>query len=258
MYLERLSDYGIDTSPYYEPNGKFNTSPAGSDIQMPNCTIYTYLRSFEATDAKKPYPIARDRTGFGNAKTWFANSPLPKGSEIRTGAIACFDGNYGHVAFVERKIDDTHALITESQYDSNKSLRNYKYWQKRVVELVTGKATLSGVGKLQGFLYLDIDDIRTSRNTSVEQIEITEEMVNVRGKANGEIVRKGCYCPMGIYNVLSKREVDGYMWYEIDKANWVREGDWLTYYGANNYDALLKENEELRERIRQIHELSGV
>ena len=227
MFLERLSSSGISESKYYT-EGIFNTSPPYSDIQMPNCTMYAYLRSFEAVNASKPFPIARNSTGFGNAKTWYQESPLKKGSKIRTGSIACFDGNYGHVAFVERKIDENHALISESQYDEDKTLRNYKYWQKRVVELEVGKATLGGVGELQGFLYLDIDDIRTSRSEK-EQIDILEDFVNVRTSPNGDLLCKGCYAPMGIYNVLSKEQVNGYWWYQVGDG-WIREGEWLKYY----------------------------
>ena len=246
MYLERLSASGIESSKYYVPNGQFNTYSPSSSIQMPNCTIYCYCRSFSATNAEAPFPVARNGLGFGNAKTWFANSPLPKGYEIKTGSIACFDGNYGHVAFVERKIDDTHALISESQYDDDKSLRNYKYWQKRVVELKVGEATLKGVGALQGFIYLPIDDIRVKRDEGLEQIGIIEEYVNVRTSANGDVVQQGCYLPMGVYDVLASKEVDGYMWYKIQSKHWVREGSWLTHYPKND------EVEELKREIKRL------
>lgn len=238
MYLERLSAAGLDSSKYFAP-GEFNTS--AYDLQLPNCTLYCYLRAFEACGATKPFPIAKNTLGFGNAKNWFENSPLEKGYEIRTGSIACFDGNYGHVAFVERKIDDTHALISESQYDDDKSLRNYKYWNKKTVELIPGKATLNGVGALQGFLYLPIDDIRTNSG-----IEIVEEMVNVRQTADGEITVRGCYCPMGFYSVLGTKEVNGYTWYKIDNKCWVREGYWLKYDN---------ELEILRSKLKRIKEI---
>lgn len=250
MYLDRLSVSGIETSPYYVPGGDFNTFSPLSDIQMPNCTMYAYLRSFEAVDASEPFPIARDSLGFGNAKTWFANSPLPKGYEIRSGSIACFEGNYGHVAFVEEKIDDTHGLISESQYDDDKSLRNYKYWQKRVVELIPGKATLSGIGPLQGFLYLDIKDKRTKRSNK-EQIEIIEELVNVRKEAAGDLTKRGCYCPVGVYDVLNSTEKDGYMWYKIDSKSWVREGEWLIHF-PKEADELT----EIKKAMQEIYEIS--
>ena len=243
MILERLSVDGIDTSPYYEPNGKFNTTPPGNDIQMPNCTMYCYLRTFECSNATKPFPVARTSLGFGNAKTWYGASPLEKGSKLKQFSIACFDGTYGHVAFVEQVIDSTHALITESQYDSNKSLRNYKYWQKRVVELIPGKATLSGVGVLQGFLYVPVKDIRVSRNSEFEQVEILDDMVNVRVKPNGNITRAGNYAPRGIYNILDIKNDGDWDWYQLDKNCWVRQGDWTRYYPIDSeLEKLRKEN----------------
>lgn len=267
MILERLSASGIDTSPYYKPNGKFNLWDAGDELQMPNCTMYAYLRSFEICNATAPFPIAKSGLGFGNAKSWYSQSPLKKGSKLKSFSIAVFNGVYGHVAIVERRIDDTHALISESQYDDDKSLRNYKYWQKREVELVVGKATLSGVGELLGFLYLPIEDIRTLRDTTKEQISINEEFVNVRGLPNGEVARKGCYAPMGIYNVQDIKNDGEYNWYQLDKACWVRDGEWLAYYPIeeNELQRLKAENKELKKEneillniIHDIHNMTGV
>lgn len=233
IYLERLNAPSLD-SKYYRPSGTFNTSPPNSDVQMPNCTMYAYLRSFESCMADEPFPISRNSLGFGNAKTWYSNSPLPKGGEIRDGSIACFDGNYGHVAFVERRIDYNHALISESQYDDDKTLRNYKYWQKRIVELEVGKATLSGVGKLQGFLYLPIPDKRVETG-----IEVTEDYVNVRTAPEGEILMNGCYCPRGFYKPLEKVFVNGHQWFKLDTNAWVRDGEWLK-----------EENTEVEEMLK--------
>lgn len=250
IYLERLNAPSLD-SEYYKPSGTFNTSPAYSDVQMPNCVMYCYCRAFEACRSTEPFPIARNSLGFGNAKTWYANSPLQKGSSIRNGSIACFDGNYGHVAFVERKIDDTHALISESQYDDDKSLRNYKFWQKRIVELKVGKSTLSGVGALQGFLYLPIHDFRT-KYTGNNQIEIIEDFVNVRNAPEGSISLKGCYCPRGIFNVLEKRNLNGYDWFKIDENAWIRSGEWLIYHSNSDLEELRKENKELRADLQKV------
>lgn len=256
MFLERLNNYGIESSKYYKYGGTYNpVKLATSDTALPNCTDYALCRGYEATQCDKPFPIAKSTLGFGNAKSWFKQSTLPKTSEIVEGSIACFDGVYGHVAFVERKVDNTHALITQSQYDANKSLRNYKYWEKRVVELVVGKATLSGVGALQGFLILPVKKIDVARNSKFEQIEITQEMVNVRVKPNGEVVQNGCYAPMGVYNVLSKQVVDNFTWYEIDTNCWVREGDWITYYEKQDFEALIKENQELKEDMKKIESI---
>lgn len=256
MFLERLQNYGMETSPYYIYGGDFNHYTY--DNQLPNCTTFDMLRTYEATEAKTPYPIAQNNLGFPVAKDWIKYSPLPKGSELRLGSIVCFDGNFGHVAFVERVLDKTHALISQSQYDSNKSLRNYKYFETREVKLVVGEATLDGIGKLQGFIYTPINDIRVKRDKNKEQIEITQSMVNVRTKPNGILVAQGCYAPMGIYNVEDKQIVDGYTWYQLEENHWVREGEWLKYYGVDNIDNIIKENEELKKILKEIHTLSEV
>ena len=258
MFLERLQNYGIDKSPYYiykNDGGKFNPVPSSkSDTAMPNCTDYALCRGWEASEAPKPFPIALPTsTGFGNAKTWYDKTPLPKGKELKVGSIAVFDGTYGHVAFVERVIDKTHALISQSQYDANKSLRNYKYFETREVELVVGKATLSGIGSLIGFIYLPINDIRVNRNSDKEQVEIIQQMVNVRTSPEGYVYREGCYAPMGIYNVQDKKEVNGYMWYQLEKDHWVREGDWLKYYELSDLANLKKENEEMKKAFKEVN-----
>ena len=260
MYLERLTTAGMETSPYYVPNGKFNPVSKYDDTQMPNCTRYCNCRANESLNAKSPQSIARVGGGFGNAKDWWNQSPLPKGYKLKNGCIAVFDGNYGHVAFVERVIDDTHALISESQYDPDKNRRDYKYWQKRIVELVPGKATLAGVGKLFGFLYLDVNDIRTSRN-SQEQVEVIDTFVNIRVKPEGDVFREGCFAPMGIYDVIQSKKVNGYMWYKLDDSCWIREGSWLNHYPAEDWGdriaALEAENKELKNRLAQIAKLAG-
>lgn len=261
MYLERLVKWGIETSKYYVPLGPFNFNQPNDNTQMPNCTRYCNQRGNEACEAESPIAIGRVDGSFGNAKDWWFESPLPKGFILKPGSIAVFNGEYGHVAFVERVIDETHALITESQYDRNKALRNYKFWQKREVELVPNKATIEGVGPLYGFLYLPINDKRTIRDSSVEQVEIIQEMVNVRKTPNGELTMEGCYAPVGIYNVLDKQNVEGYIWFKLDENHWVREGDWTRYYSIDTEDyktlyyAEVEKNKILEDKLNQIKEI---
>lgn len=261
MFLQRLGIFSEDNE-YYKQGGEFNIYEG--DIRMPNCTPYVYMRMQEAMElAKRNAYLIRESGGFGHAKTWYDTTPLPKGKTLKEGAGIVFDGNYGHVAFVEEMIDNTHAIISQSQYDSNKSLRNYKYWETREVELVVGKATLSGIGKLIGFIYPEINDIRVERNKSKEQIEITESMVNVRTEPNGSVFSKGLYVPRGIYNVSNKRNVSGYEWYELEPNHWVREGEWLTHYAMEDtysdlYWEVVNENTELKERLSQIGKLAEV
>ena len=252
MFLQRMSKAGMDSSPYYQ-NATFNHAK-GTNNDLPNCTQFAICRTYESCEVAKPFVMFYDKSagGYYEAKNWYAKTTLPKGTELKTGSIAVFDGSSGHVLYCEQKIDSTHALISQSQYDKNKSLRNYKYYESKVVELVVGKATLSGIGKLIGFIYLPINDIRTNRNTFTDQIEITEDMVNVRIEPNGELFQKGCYIPRGIYNVLESRKVGEYYWYCVEENHWVREGEWLKFYPGVEQSDLEKENAELKEQVEEM------
>ena len=233
MFLERLSATGVGTNKYYESKGTFNKLASTASSALPNCTTYCLLRSYEflnLDDRIKGIAI-RNSYGWHNAKYWFKETGMPTGDVLREGSIAVFDGNCGHVAFIERKIDETHALITESNYDANKKLRNWKYWRKREVELIVGKATLSGVGKLLGYIYLPIEDvdIRTSRDKTKNQVEVSPGMLNVRTTPGGDLYRPGCYCPAGIYNVLDMTIKDDTTWYKIDEDCWIAQVEEVEY-----------------------------
>ena len=240
----------MDSSPYYQST-TFNKAK-GTINDLPNCVAFCMCRIFESLCVDKPFSMFTGRTagGYPHAKEWYTKTTFATGSELRTGSIAVFDGNYGHVAYVERKIDDNHAVISQSQYDDDKSLRNYKYFETREVELTVGKATLSGIGRLLGFIYLPIDDIRVKSNPEQNQILVKEEMVNVRIKPDGDLFRSGNYIPMGYYNVLQKKTVDGYDWYEVEQDHWVREGEWIKYIPKETTNKELeKENAELKEQL---------
>ena len=254
MFLQRLSVSGIDESAYYQ-SSTFNKAK-GTINDLPNCTCYCMCRTYEVLGVDKALAIFTGCSagGYPNAKYWYDRTTLPKGKELKEGSIAVFNGNSGHVAFVEKKIDGTHAIISQSQYDSNKSLRNYKYWEKRQVELVVGKATMAGIGALIGFIYLPIQDIRTDRNSKKEQILITEDMVNVRIKPDGQPYQTGCYIPEGIYDVGSQKNTGGdYTWYMVEDNHWVREGEWLRYFSKEATESELeKENKELKEQVVEL------
>ena len=254
MYLERLTNAGTLTNFCYVPGGKINTSPKGSSIQMPNCTMNAHCGGHEECDAKELIDIARPGGGFGNAKTWWTQSPLPKGSEPRIGSIAVFDGNCGHVIVLVRKISKTRYLVHDSSYDDNKNRRDWKFWRIYQVDLVVGQQPISGVGKLLGFIYLPINDIRVERNTTKEQVEITEEMVNVRKEPEGAVYCEGCYCPMGVFNVLAKKTLNGHTWFKLQEDHWVRDGDWLTHYDKGSVDNNMQ---LIKEYAQKIVELCG-
>ena len=259
MYLQRLSIFDYANNKYYVPNGDFNTKSSTNSLQMPNCTMYAYLRANEALEAiSRTKGIARaGSTGFGNAKTWYEETGYPTGTELKEGSIAVFDGNCGHVAFVEKKIDSTHAIISESQYDDDKSLRNYKFFRSRQVELVVGKATLSGVGKLKGFIYLPVDDVRTDRNLLNDQVDVTKDYLRVRDAAGGATVSSGLYCPVGLYNVLETKEAElngtNYTWYKLEDGFWIAHIEGETLYYPKQSDST--KDEEIKRLKKSLSEI---
>lgn len=257
MFLTRLNIFSQD-NPYYIQGGRFNTFSA--DVQMPNCTCYAYLRMEEMMELTSPNNnLVSSAGGFPNAKNWYNTTSLPKGQVLREGSIAVFDGNCGHVCVVEKILDPTHAIISQSQYDSNKARRDYKYWERRSAELAPGKATLAGIGKLIGFIYPPIKDVRTKRDEGKEQVQIVDDFVNVRDSADGNIKNQGCYCPAGIYNVLDSKEIDGFVWYKLDSKCWVRDGDWLVHYPepSNEVSELKREIASLTDKLNKIKEIIG-
>jgi len=264
MYLPRLNLFANDNK-YYK-NKTFNRG-LGTDLDMPNCTQYAVCRTYEASEVNEPYVMFKGRVAgsYPNAKNFYDEWILAKGKELKEGAIGVCTGTYGHVFFVEQKIDDTHAIISQSQYSSNKSRRDYMYWEKREVELVVGKATMKGIGALIGFCYPPINDIRVKKDNTKHQIEIIEDMVNVRKAPNGEIYCKGLYAPKGIFNVSKELFVDGHKWFELEENHWVREGEWLKNYDVANeeyyknlYWNLVDENKTLKNKLEEIKKIAEV
>ena len=258
MWMPRLAVFS-DSNPYYK-SSTFNHG-IGTTNDLPNCTQYCVSRTYEIGECDKPFIMFKDRGagGYPPAKKFFSDTILPKGYDLKEGCIAVFDGTNGHVAMVEEVIDDTHAVISQSQYDSNKSLRNYKYWEKRTVSLEIGKSSMSGIGPLIGYVYVPYKDIRTDRDSSKHQIEITESMVNVRISPNGDVFCKGLYCPKGIFNVSSVEIVDGYKWFELEGNHWVREGYWCVEHDISSDDYYkdlywkeVEKNKEYEKRFEKI------
>ena len=262
MWMPRLAVFA-DNNKYYKTK-TFNKG-LGTDLDMPNCTQYVVCRSYSASEVEQPYIMFKNRSAgsYPNAKNFFDETILPKGYDLKEGCIAVFDGNYGHVAFVEEVIDDTHAVISQSQYSSNKNRRDYMYWEKRTVKLVVGQTSMSGIGALIGFIYIPYKDIRVKRDSTKHQIEITESMVNVRTSPNGDVFCKGLYAPKGIFNVSNVQTVDGYKWYELEEKHWCREGEWLKEYDVSNEDyykdlywAEVEKNKDLENRLKEIRRLT--
>lgn len=261
MYLERLCVDGISNSKYYQD--PYYISGKGTINDLPNCTFYAIARANESCGVASPLKVFGNISpgGFPNADLFYANTILPKGSELRQGSIACcnhIDGSM-HVFYIERVYDSKHCLITDSRYTEDKTVRNDRYWRKiDNVTLEVGEHPIGvpGCGIIQGFIYLPVNDIR-GRNTIVNQIEVISDYVNVRRSPEGDLLVKGCFCPTGFYTVLDTKNQNGYKWYKIQDSAWIREGEWLKYYPAVE-DEKQKEIDMLDKRIADAIEiLSG-
>lgn len=172
------------------------------------CTWYCYGRSQEALKTADP-PCFWDRatqTGsYTNAKDWLENFRDPWQVKDPSyapvaGDIAVFDGQYGHVQFME-----TDVMFSEYSNGDPNSFRNGKFEKK---------------SNLLGFLHYPLNEIPpVERNDKVNQIQTTDPSLRIRTKPSlsGEIVG---HVQVGYYNVYNKEENDGYTWYQIAPDRW--------------------------------------
>lgn len=225
MFKERLSEKGIIESKYFNDNSL--NAFAGTANQMPNCTAYCCFRIPESIDGSVNVrdKIIFNRNGAPDAQSWYPSTLWEKGSRPKPGAIACWDGDPGHVAFVERVNNDGSILVSQSNFGST-------FWELKTYICEVGKVT-SGVGKIfQGYIYNPyLKDIRVDHKDGIFQVEVIADHLNVRNSPNGE-VNTGQYCPMGIYDILSIEHSGNYDWAKIDEKSYIAlaEGSWTRLY----------------------------
>lgn len=199
----------------------YGTSPYNWNTQYKwQCTWYAYYRCGEKG---LPYPCWWDRatqTGsYTTAKYWLDNYRDPwvvKGPDYTPvmNDVVVFDGNYGHVAFIEKVEGDT-ALLSQYKNGDENSFSNYSW-----------KYGTSYTGPLLGYLHFPKEIINpVDRNIYVDQIETTDDQLRIRTKPNltGDIVG---HTQLGYFNVMSitdatpadMGQVSGLKcWYEIAK-----------------------------------------
>ena len=180
------------------------------------CTWGAYYRCIEAGESPCCFYDRATRSGsYTNAKLWLENYREPwqvKGADFKPspGDIAVFDGNYGHVAFIER-VDGKQCLISD--------------WN-RVAPLTYASdtweygTTLKGCGQLLGYLHFPYDTVSPiDRDESRNQIRTTDDSLRIRmsPSLSGEIVG---HVSLGFYNVLDQINNDGYTWYKIAEERW--------------------------------------
>lgn len=96
------------------------------------------------------------------------------------------------------------------------------------------------------------------RNTSRDQIEVLTFVQNVRNKENN-ILQKA---EKGFFNIKSKIEMNGYLWYEVEKGKYIAQVDGRVIYheatSEDDIEELKKENARLKKLLKEINKLSEV
>ena len=221
LFCPRFSKDGMKGNKYWYDNS-YNAGSNG-DSALPNCTTYASGR-FSELNGQNLRNIMKGRTGFGNAKEWYSQTTLEKGSTPKLGAIACFDGALGHVAIVEQINDDGTVTVSQSNYQKSKDYNSDNYFQIRTYKLEVGKVA-QGVGLVfQGYIYPPNVRYAVERDTSTDQVEILAERLKVRKSPNGDWV-EGIFAPLGIYNILGVQTAGEYTWAKLDNECWIALND---------------------------------
>ena len=221
LFCPRFSKDGMKDSNYWYDT-TFNAGASG-DVMLPNCTTYASGRLSEET-GENMRNIMNGRKGFGNAKEWYSQTTLEKGSTPKLGAIACFGGTLGHVAVVEQINDDGTVTVSQSNYQAKKDYNSSNYFQTKTYKLEVGKVA-SGVGlTFLGYIYAPNLKYSVARDKTKDQVEVLADRLKVRKNANGNWV-DGIFAPLGIYDIEEVKTVGDYTWAKLDDECWIALND---------------------------------
>lgn len=225
------------------------------------CTWYSYYRALQVGFSAPCYWDRATKTGsYANAKEWLKNFREPwevKGLDYQAvaGDIVVYDGQYGHVQFME-----TDTMYSQYSSGNKDSFKNGKLEDYKGIKL--------------GYLHYPLNSVLpVERNTSVNQIQTTDTGLRIRTRPslNAEVVGQ---VQLGYYNVLETKENDGYTWYKLANNRWcasvttiylpsedtdiVKEIERYFNSMKDNVNALKEDKNNLEEKMRQIHSLSEV
>lgn len=123
--------------------GCATTTDQYADAPQPNRGAF-----FKIDEPLQCVPYAREVSGiqiFGNAHTWWhqARDVYDRGSKPRAGAVLVLAKagklNYGHLAVVNKVIDERTIEVTHSNWGNNRERRSIIYNAMRVQDLSGGK-----------------------------------------------------------------------------------------------------------------------
>lgn len=124
---------------YYYNNNPFYKSGYG----LPNCTCYAFGRAYEVTGQ---YPNLSTH----NANTFYSYNQQTHaysyGTTPKAGSIVCWNGGYGHVAFVESVNNENSIVISESNWSGRTNpAKKFRYMT------INPKTYTKG---FQGYIYI--------------------------------------------------------------------------------------------------------
>ena len=223
------------------------------------CTWFCYYEAlWHGMSAPCYWDRATKSGSYTNAKDWLKEYREPwmpvtdPNYKPVQGDILVYDGEYGHVIFME-----TDILTAEYRNGDPNSFRNAKLGDFN--------------GKLLGVLHYPYQPVNTvERNENANQIETTDESLRIRTEPSldGEIVG---HVQLGYYNVLDQKENDGYTWYEISKDRWCADIGIIYYPVAEDFvkqleeflnvtrakiNSLESENEDMRNDMKQMKNIA--
>lgn len=237
---------------------------------LADCTTYAYGRCLEE---KKAVPV----THIGNAGEW--HKWLSDGwiaikydkSKVRAGDIIEWE-NENHVAYVEQVSDNVYISgsfytgmhgrsywqggydprsFTSLQEMSDWMIKNYEY---RFFHYTTVETESSWCGgQPDWILRLDASVVTpVEQDETVTQIQVLTNEQNVRNNDNVILGRADA----GFYNVLSKKESYGYIWYEVEPEKFIAGVSGRVIYIPSSQEAeiekLRKENAELKAKLATV------
>lgn len=246
---------------------------------LPNCTTCAY--GLIIAEGKLP-PVS-DIVGAGSWDKYLSNGwmSVDYDSElIEVGDIIQWIDK-GHVAAIS-KIDGDKKIVSasfytgehgksiyEGNYDTRKSFTSLKQLSDFMLEKYPNRyfhvwnvgEECRWVGGLPNKI-LKHPLYSVKRNINKDQIEVLTFEQNVRDNDNN-ILKKA---EKGYYDVLSTIEKNGYLWYEVEDNKYIAQVDGrVVFLPREDSESLIeenkrlkKENEDLKERLRKIEELSKI
>lgn len=158
-----------------------------------------------------------------------------------------YTGEHGS-SYYDGKFDSRESFISLEQL-SDYMLLNYP---NRFFHCWSLEEEIKRVGEKPQFI-LKAPLYSVKRNTNKNQIQVLTDIQNVRNE-NLEVIKRA---ESGYYNVLSTREENGYLWYEVEKNRYIAQVNGRVMYlpKDTDYDVIVEENRILKDKIKRIKEI---